>query len=216
MIKKKPIKKELRKADFRVSIFGSARVKRGSPVYKQIHFLAKMLAKENIDVVTGGGPGLMEAANRGHKAGRGIGKSHSIGLAVKLPKEQKINKSLDVVKKFDTFSKRLDNFMLLSNVVIVAPGGVGTLLEFFYTWQLVQTKKICNIPIILLGGMWDGLVDWLEKSPMKKSYFEEHDLSLIFLAKDCPEAVKMVRQAHMEYERGTKNFCLNYKRYKLY
>lgn len=213
---RKPIKKELKKSDFRVSIFGSARIKRGSVVYKQVYALARMLAKEDIDVVTGGGPGLMEAANRGHKAGRRDGMSHSIGLAIKLPEEQKINKSLDVVKKFDTFSKRLDNFMLLSNAVIVASGGVGTLLEFFYTWQLVQTKKICDIPIILLGDMWKGLIDWLEKNPMKKKYFEEHDLSLVFLAKDCSEAFRMVKEAYVQHKKGNKNLCLNYKRYKLY
>lgn len=202
--------------DFRVSIFGSGRVKRGSPEYKQIHSLAKMLAKKGIDIVTGGGPGLMEAANRGHKAGKGKTGSHSIGLAIRLPKEQKPNKSLDIVKEFNTFSKRLDNFMLLSNVVIVAPGGIGTLLEFFYTWQLVQTKKICDIPIILLGSMWSDLVKWLEKEPMKRGYFEKEDLGLIFLAKDCPDAIRMVNMAYEEYKKGTKNFCLNYKKYKLY
>lgn len=213
---RKPIKKELAKKDFRVSIFGSGRVKRNSREYKQVYSLAKMLAEKDIDIVTGGGFGLMEAANRGHKAGKKDGESHSIGLAIRLPKEQKINKSLDVVKEFNTFSKRLDNFMLLSNVVIVAPGGVGTLLEFFYTWQLVQTKKICTIPIILLGSMWEGLVDWLEKKPLKKKYFEKNDLGLVFLAKDCPDAIKMVEKAYEEYQKGTKNFCLNYKRYKLY
>jgi len=211
-----PIKDELGKKDFRVSIFGSGRVKRGDPEYKQIHTLAKMLAEKGIDIVTGGGPGLMEAANMGHKAGRGKTGAHSIGLAIRLPKEQKPNKSLDIMKKFDTFSRRLDSFMLLSNVVIVAPGGVGTLLEFFYTWQLVQTKKICDIPIILMGGMWEDLVKWLEKNPMKKGYFDKEDLNLIFLAKNCPDAVKMVDKAYEEYKLGNKNFCLNYKKYKLY
>ena len=216
MVSKRPIRKELKKKDFRVSIFGSGRVKRGSSEYKQIYTIAKMLSEKGIDVVTGGGPGLMEAANRGHKAGKGKTGAHSIGLAIRLPKEQKINKSLDIVKEFDTFSKRLDNFMLLSNVVIVAPGGVGTLLEFFYTWQLVQTKKICDIPIILMGDMWGDLVKWLEKKPLKKKYFEKRDLNLVFLAKDCPDTFRMVEKAHEEYRKGTKNFCLNYKKYKLY
>lgn len=218
MVKKKkmPIKEELKRKDFRVSIFGSARIKRGSREYKQVYDLAKILAEKGIDIVTGGGSGLMEAANRGHKAGRKNNKTHSIGLAIKLSKEQMPNKSLDVVKEFNNFSKRLDSFMLLSNVVIVAPGGVGTLLEFFYTWQLVQTEKICNIPIILLGDMWSELVEWLERRPLKKGYIEKRDLNLVFLAKDCPDAIKMVDKAYEEYTKGTKNFCLNYKKYKLY
>ncbi len=213
---KKPIKKELEKKDFRVSIFGSAGIEKGTMEYKQIYALAEFLGKEGIDIVTGGGPGLMEAANSGHKKGRKNKKTHSIGLAIKLPKEQKLNKSLDVVKEFKTFSKRLDNFMLLSNAVVIAPGGIGTLLEFFYAWQLVQTKEICNIPIILLGGMWPDLIKWFEKYPLKKKYFEKQDLQMLFLAKDCPEAIKMINKSYEEYKKGNKKFCLNYKRYKLY
>lgn len=215
-MKKRPIKKELEKKDFRVSIFGSARIKKGDSEYKQIHTLAKMLGSKGIDIVTGGGPGIMEAANKGHRAGRNSKKTHSIGLAIKLPKEQKPNKSLDVVKEFNTFSKRLDNFMLLSNAVIIAPGGVGTLLEFFYTWQLVQTKKICDIPIILLGEMWPNLIKWLEKYPFKEKYIGKEDMEMLFLAKNCPDAVKMIEKAHEEYKKGNKKFCLNYKKYKLY
>jgi uncharacterized protein (TIGR00730 family) len=209
------MKKKLKKEHFRVSIFGSSRAKRGSLVYRQVYLLAKMLAREDIDIVTGGGPGLMEAANRGHKAGQNNGKSHSIGLAIRLSKEQKINKSLDVVKEFDTFSKRLDNFMLLSNAVVVTPGGVGTLLEFFYTWQLVQVNKICDIPIIFLGNMWDGLFDWLKKNPMKKGYFDKQDLDRVFLEKNCSAVIKIIKKARKEYEDGTGDLCLNRKGYGL-
>ncbi len=215
MKRKKTIKRELKRKDFRVSIFGSARLKRNSSEYKQVYTLAKALGKEGIDIVTGGGPGLMEAANRGHKAGRKNGDTHSIGLAIKLEKEQKANKSLDIVKTFETFSKRLDNFMLLSNAVVISPGGVGTLLEFFYTWQLVQTKKICDIPIIFLGDQWPGLVKWLEKGPLKRKYIDGHDMKLLFLAKDCKEAERMIKKAYEGYKRGDKKLCLNYSKYKL-
>lgn len=210
------IEKELEEKKFRVTIFGSARTKIGNKEYKQIYTLAKMLGSKGIEVVTGGGPGIMEAASKGHKAGRKDKKNHSIGLAIKLPKEQKINKSVDIVKKFKHFSDRLDNFMLLSNAVVVAEGGVGTLLEFLYTWQLVQTKEICNIPIILLGNMWPDLIKWFEKWPLKKKYFEKYDLNLLFLAENCKEAVKMIDNAYEEYKTGNKRFCLNYKKYKLY
>lgn len=216
-IKKKSIvKKELEEMKFRVTIFGSARAKKGDKDYKQIYTLAKMLGEKGIEIVTGGGPGIMEAASKGHMAGRKSKKVHTIGLNIKLPFEQKINKSVDVSKEFKHFSERLDNFMLLSNVIIVAPGGVGTLLELFYTWQLVQVKQICNIPIILLGDGWGDLIKWLEKNPLKDKYIDKKDLKLLFVAKDCPEVIKMVEMANMEYKKGTKNFCLNYKRYKLY
>lgn len=214
--RKRPIKRELEKKDFRVSIFGSARIKKGSRDYKLVHTLGRLLGEMGIDIVTGGGPGLMQAASSGHKSGNKDKKAHSIGLAIKLPKEQKQNKSLDIVREFQTFSNRLDNFMLLSNVVIVAPGGVGTLLELFYTWQLVQTKKICNIPIILLGNEWYGLIRWLEKFPLKNKYIDKHDMRLLFVAKDCPDALKMVQMAYKEYKSGNKKFCLNYTKYKLY
>lgn len=218
MVKKKKgtIKKELKKGDFRVTIFGSARIKKNDARYKEIKTLAKMLGERGIDIVTGGGSGLMMAANEGHRKGRKNNKTHSIGLQIKLPHEQKTSQNLDILRTFKRFSNRLDNFMVLSNAIVIAPGGVGTLLEFFYSWQLVQVNQICHIPIILLGKQWPGLIRWLEKYPLKQKYFNKKDLNLLFLAKDCDEAIKMIDNAHKEYKKGNKNFCLNYKKYKLY
>ncbi len=210
------IEKELREKRFRVAIFGSARIKKNDAVYKQIYELGKLLGERGIDVVTGGGPGLMAAANSGHKEGNGSSDSHSIGLNIILPREQKLNKYVDIDKKFVRFSKRLDNFMLLSNAVVVAPGGVGTLLEFFYSWQLVQVKHVCSIPIILLGEMWEGLIKWLESYPLKKKYFNKEDLYALFLARNCREVIKVIDKAHEEYKQGKKDFCLGYKKYKVY
>jgi len=219
----KLIRKELKKRDFRVSIFGSARIKKGDKIYKQIKTLAKMLGERGIDIVTGGGPGLMMAANSGHKTGRKKFKSkngkrvHSIGLSIILPKEQKSNKNLDIEKRFIRFSGRLDNFMLLSSAVVVAPGGVGTMLEFFYTWQLAQVKHICNIPIILIGKQWKGLVRWLEKEPLKNKYFNKEDLDLLFVVDNYKEAIKIIERVYEEFQKGKKadkNFCINYKKYK--
>ncbi len=216
--KKRTIKEELKSKDFRVAIFGSARIRRRDPRYNQIKTLARMLGERGIDIVTGGGPGLMMAANEGHKAGsrKSKVKIHSIGLAIKLPKEQKTNKHLDIMKKFSRFSNRLDNFMLLSNVIVVAPGGVGTLLELFYAWQLIQVKQVCNIPIILLGKQWSSLIKWLEKYSLKNKFLEKRDLNLLFLAKNCNEAIKMIDTAYKEFKKGDKKYCLNYKKYKLY
>lgn len=213
MVKK--LKKELGNKDFRVTIFGSARVKKGTPLYRQAIELGEYLGEHEIDVVTGGGPGLMEAASRGHRK-KSKGKSHSIGLNIHLDSEQHLNKFLDYSREFKIFSKRLDHFMHLSNVFVVMPGGIGTILETFYTWQLMQVNQICHVPIIFVGKMWPPLIKWMEKNPLKNKFVKKQDLRLVFLAKDCKDAIRMIDQAHMEYKKGTKNFCLNYKKYKLY
>lgn len=200
---------------FRVAIFGSARIEPHDPRYKQIYELARMIAGKGIDVVTGGGPGIMEAANKGHKEGRKEKKVHSFGLNIALPKEQSANKHLDIQKDFERFSERLDYFMYLSNVVVVAPGGVGTMLEFFYTWQLVQVKHICNIPIILLGTMWPDLIEWIEKWPLKNKLISRVDMDTIFLADNCSEAMKVIKMANEEFKKGNPDFCKNFTKYKL-
>lgn len=216
--KKKVIKKELAKKHFRVTIFGSARIKKGDTRFNQVKSLAKMLGERGIDIVTGGGPGLMQAASIGHNLGMKISKkeSHSIGLLIKLPREQKTAEFLNIKKEFSKFSNRLDDFMELSNVFVVAPGGIGTTLELFYTLQLIQVKQTCNVPVILLGNMWAPLIKWLEKYPIKNKLMNKEDLNSVFLAKNSEEAMKMISQAHEHYKKGDKNICLNYKRYKLY
>src|SRR3989338_5593600 len=183
------------KMHFKVSIFGSARVGNKDSNYKEVYMLAKLLGENGIDVVTGGGPGLMEAANSGHKIGSKKTKAHSIGLGIKLPREQGFNKSLDYKETFMRFTSRLDKFMLLSNAVIVAPGGIGTLLELFYTWQLVQVKHVCHIPIILLGKEWPELIRWIEKWPLRGKFIDENDLNAVFLAKNNYEALKVIKLA---------------------
>ena len=203
------------KKHFRVAIFGSARIKKDTKEYKQIYKIAEMLGKRGIDVVTGGGPGLMEAANSGHKAGSTKNHARSIGLGIKLPKEQRFNESVDFKKLFYRFSKRLDNFMLLSHAVIVSQGGVGTMLEFFYTWQLVQVKHACNIPIILVGDMWKDLIKWLKKYPLKKGYFNEEELKMIYCVKNVEEAINIIDEAKKEFNKNKKDFCLNYEKYRI-
>ena len=201
---KRKVLGKLRKNRFRVTIFGSARIKRGTWIYNQVRALARLLGERDIDVVTGGGPGLMEAANKGHKKGSKDTGARSIGIGIKLPSEQTFNKHLDTKKEFKRFSRRLDVFMALSNVVVVAPGGVGTLLELFYTWQLVQVKQMPNIPIIMLGKQWPALIKWFKKYPLKSKFFGKKDVNLLFLAKDCSEAIKMIDKAHRKYEKGGK------------
>ena len=130
------IEDEISSRHFHVAIFGSARIQKDDSNYKLIYTLAKMISQLGLDLVTGGGPGLMNAASEGHHAGRNGKRLHSVGLRINLPFEQEEATHLDVKREFNRFSTRLDYFMNLSNVVVVAPGGVSTLLEFFYTWQL--------------------------------------------------------------------------------
>ncbi|MCL4387079.1 LOG family protein [Patescibacteria group bacterium] len=200
---------------FHVTIFGSARIQKNDPVYKEIYKLAEMIGKRNWDVVTGGGPGIMEAANLGHRKGN-IGKNaHSIGLGIKLPHEQRFNTGVQFYQEFKIFSRRLDNFMMFSNAIVIAPGGVGTLLEFLYSWQLMQVGDTCHIPIIIFGDMWDGLLSWLKKEPLKKGYFEEKDFKLLYYAKSSKEAIEIIDKAYEMWTKGDKTFCLNYKKYKI-
>ncbi len=212
---KKEVEKEVSHKNFKVAIFGSSRIRKGNQSYNQIRELARRLGEREMDVITGGGPGLMQAASEGHKYGSKNKRTHTIGLAIRLLKKQKPNEYLEVLKQFSRFSSRLDNFMLLSNAIVVAPGGVGTLLEFFYTWQLVQTEQICSIPIILLGEQWPDLFKWVKKYPLKNKYLEKEDINVLFMAKNIDEVLEIIDMAYKDYKRKGKNFCLNYKKYKL-
>lgn len=199
---------------FRVAIFGSARIKPNDPRYNQIYSLARMIAEEGMDVVTGGGPGLMEAANKGHHEGRKSQKVRSLGLNIMLPVEQAANKHLDIQKDFRIFSKRLDYFMQLSNVVVVAQGGIGTLLELMYTWQLMQVEHTCHVPIILLGDMWPPFIEWIENWPLRKKMLSDEDMHPIFLADHVREAMKIIRKAHHDFRHRGPNYCWNYRKYR--
>ena len=175
---------------YRVSIFGSARIKEGSPSFTEVHHLAYELSMRGVDIVTGGGPGLMQAANKG--AQEGGHKSRSIGLAIKLPFEGDPNLHLDVKRNHRRFSSRLDEFMRISHAVVVTPGGIGTLLELFYTWQLIQVGHIKPRPIILMGGesMWPELLDWIHKWPLKMELMSQEDLQHVTFCSTVNDVVK--------------------------
>jgi uncharacterized protein (TIGR00730 family) len=214
-MKTSTIKHLVKDHQFRVAIFGSARMKPNDQRYKDIYKLAKMIAADGMDVVTGGGPGIMEAANRGHEAGEGKKHSHSVGLTIKLPKPQITNKHLDIKEEFHRFSKRLDEFMYLSNAVVVAPGGVGTMLEFIYSWQLVQVNHVCHIPIILLGYMWHDFLEWMKKWPVKRGFLNLDEMECLYPVETIEEAMDIIKKAHHKFKIGKGDQCVNYLKYKI-
>lgn len=184
------------KKKFCVVIFGSARIEPGDPNWYLIYDLAKGLAAEGIDLVTGGGPGLMDAASVGHHAGDVSRKALSIGLQIKLPKAQRDSDHLDIKKEFSRFSTRLDNFIELADAVVVAPGGVGTLLELLYTWQLLQVHMIQDIPIILLGKMWQDLVHWIKQWPLQNGFLKQEDVDLLTVVDTYEEALDIIKNVY--------------------
>ena len=189
---------------YRVSIFGSARIKEGTSDYTQVYDLAKKLAQNKTDIVTGGGPGLMEAANAGAKDGSSDSKS--FGLHIDLPFETTPNEHLDVTYHHKKFSSRLDEFMRISHAVIVTPGGIGTILELLYTWQLIQVQHISERPIILLGGMWEGLIEWMKSEPLKKNLISKNDFKNIIIVKDVDEAIEILKPSITNfYEKAQTN-----------
>ena len=175
---------------YRVSVFGSARIKKNTDEYIQVYELAKKLAQNKADIVTGGGPGLMEAANVGAK--EGSPDSKSFGLHIDLPFETTPNEHLDVTFHHKKFSSRLDEFMRISNAVIVTPGGIGTILELMYAWQLIQVDHITPRPIILLGDMWNGLINWMKDEPLKRSLINEADFDNITTVQNINEVIPIL------------------------
>ena len=150
-----------------ISIFGSARTKKSNPYYKDAITIARKLTQKGYGIITGGGPGIMEAANKGAKEGGG----ESVGLNIDLPFEQTPNKYIDYEKSidFNYFFVRKVMFVKYAQAFVILPGGVGTLDELFETITLIQTEKIQKIPIILYGSeYWEGLLDWLKTTVLEK------------------------------------------------
>lgn len=193
---------EVNQDHFRVSIFGSARTKKDEGIYQKVFDLAYKLGERKIDIVTGGGPGIMEAANAGHQAGDPEEETDSIGLTIRLPWESEENPHLDLKRHFNRFSGRLDTFMTLSNVVVVMPGGIGTCLELFYTWQLIQVKHVNPMPIIVVGEMWEKLMDWVKEYPLKDGLISPEDTDFVYVVKSNKEAIEIIEAEKEAFEKG--------------
>jgi hypothetical protein len=192
---------KLEDTEFRVCIFGSARIRPQDPTYQEVYRLARALAAHGMDIVTGGGPGLMEAANRGVQDAQN-GRSKSYGLPILLPRvPEDANKHLDIKSEHKRFSSRLDEFMRLSHAVVVAPGGIGTLLELAYVWQLLQVGLLPKRPVILLGAsFWGGLVAWMRDQELGRGFVSPHDFDSIQIVDSTEEAVALLRAEQLEFE----------------
>ncbi len=182
---------------FAVSIFGSARIKPDNPYYAKTVELANKLSKEGFSVITGGGPGIMEAGNKGAKGEQG----KSVGLNIVLPQEQSPNPYQNITLNYRYFFARKVMFVKHSMGYVCMPGGFGTLDEFFEALTLVQTNKIYPMPIVLFGTkFWQGLLSWIEDQPLQEKLISPEDMKLMHLTDDVDEVVEIMNK-HRIYKK---------------
>jgi uncharacterized protein (TIGR00730 family) len=184
---------------YRVTIFGSARTKPGSFGYEETKRVAAALTEMGCDIITGGGPGLMQAANEG--AAAAPGSTHSVGIRVDLPFEQQVNPFVEQAFEHRTFFTRLHHFVLTSHAFMVAPGGIGTVLETMMVWQLLQVKHLRDTPLILVGKMWPGLVEWARTSMISEDHplANPEDMLIPRCVPGGDEAIAVIREYYQKW-----------------
>jgi uncharacterized protein (TIGR00730 family) len=176
-----------------VSLFGSARVHEGHPAYEEAREVGRRFAEAGFAVVTGGGPGVMEAANRGAKEGGGL----SVGFNIELPQEQHENPYLDIEMTFHHFYARKTMFVKAAEGFVIFPGGFGTLDELFESLTLIQTGKVLHFPVVLFDrGYWHGMLEWLRERPLAGGMISEDDFELLYPTDSPEEAVARVVDAY--------------------
>ena len=177
-----------------IAVFGSARTAPGDPVFAQAEQVGRGLAEAGFGVITGGGPGAMEAANKGCREAGGV----SVGLGIELPFETGLNPHVDLGVNFRYFFARKTMFVKYSQGFVVMPGGFGTLDELFEALTLVQTRKVTSFPIVLLGtAYWGGLLDWLSTTALDAGTINDRDLALLTVTDDVGEAVAAMGEARV-------------------
>jgi uncharacterized protein (TIGR00730 family) len=185
-----------------ITIFGSAREKPSGKYYRMAEQTARLAVKNGFGVITGGGPGIMEAGNKGATEAKGT----SIGLNIQLPFEQRPNPFIKTMMNFKHFFCRKVMFLKYTDGVIIMPGGFGTMDEFFEALTLVQTRKMHEVPIIMMGSeYWKGLVAWLKKDMLGEAYIDKADLKLIKMTDDPAEAIGIIK-AFVRKRRIRANF----------
>ncbi len=184
-----------------VAIFGSARTSPNDPVYQAAKETAALLARAGFAVITGGGPGIMEAANRGAFEAGGM----SVGCNIELPHEQSANPYQTLSLKFKYFFVRKMMFVKYSNAFIIFPGGFGTLDELFESLTLIQTKKIRDFPVVLYGTRyWRGMIDWIREFALAESNISANDLKLLHLTDSPTEIVEIISRFQNEMENNRR------------
>lgn len=174
-----------------ISIFGSARVKEGDSMYTQAVELARLLGQAGFSIITGGGPGIMEAANKGAK----LADVASIGCNIELPFEQGVNRYVDIAVNFRYFFVRKTMFVKYAQGFVIFPGGFGTLDELFEALTLIQTGKVHNFPIVLFGSSyWQGMLDWIKGTMLPEGKIAEPDLKLLMVSDDPAEVVDLLKK----------------------
>jgi uncharacterized protein (TIGR00730 family) len=184
---------------YRVAIFGSARATPGTFVYEEVKRVAAAFASLGCDIITGGGPGLMQAANEGATS---AGAPTSVGIRVELPFEQEVNPFVAQAFEHETFFTRLHHFVIASDAFVVVPGGIGTVLETLMIWQLLQVRHVDNVPLILVGKMWQGLVEWATTSMLdpRLALANAEDLRIPQCVESADEAIAVVRELQRKWQ----------------
>ena len=186
---------------YRVAVFGSARAQPGTFGYEEVKRLAAALSTMGCDIVTGGGPGLMQAANEGATSAGGAG---SVGIRIELPFEQGVNPFVTEAYEHQTFFTRLHHFVIASDAFVVVPGGLGTVLETFMIWQLLQVRHVGDVPLILVGKMWPGLIDWARASMLETSppLANPEDLEIPKCVDAADDAIALVGELHARWRQA--------------
>ena len=186
---------------YRVTIFGSARAKPGTWVYDEVKRLSGELAALGCDIVTGGGPGLMQAANEGAQAQGAGERAQSVGIRVELPFEQEVNPFVQEAFEHQTFFTRLHHFVLLSDAYVVVPGGIGTVLEAALVWQLLQVRHLHETPLIFVGDMWTELVEWARRYMLRPGFelANPEDMAIPRCVKGADEAIAILKGQHARW-----------------
>jgi uncharacterized protein (TIGR00730 family) len=192
-----------RRERYRVTIFGSARARPGTFVYDEVKRVAAVLAEMGCDIITGGGPGLMQAANEGAAAAKAPERNRSVGIRVDLPFEQEVNPFVGQAFEHRTFFTRLHHFVLTSDAFVVVPGGIGTVLETMMIWQLLQVRHVHDTPLLLVGKMWAELVDWGRKHLLNPQVplASADDLAIPQCLNTADEAIAVIRAHHEKWRR---------------
>ncbi|MCC6641493.1 MAG: LOG family protein [Deltaproteobacteria bacterium] len=187
---------------YRVTIFGSARIDPGQWVYAAVRDLASELTRLGCDIVTGGGPGLMQAANEGARIADPEGLRESVGIRVELPFEQEVNAFVGEAYEHGTFFTRLHHFALVSDAFVVVPGGIGTVLELTMIWQLLQVRKLYDTPLIVVGEMWRELVEWARRFMLRPDLplASPEDMAIPRWVGDGAAIVEIIRAHHAAWK----------------